>query len=333
MEIRKFGTVDDQEAFLYIVENEYCRLECCDYGARIVSFVLKDKNIDPILGFDNVDGYINNSYIGATIGRVCNRIANGQFTLNNVTYNLAQNNACNTLHGGQIGFDKKIFDTQIEDKRIKFTYHSPDMEEGFPGNLDLEVTYDLLEDGFEYSYQAYSDQDTLCSITNHAFFNLNGQNSADATDCRLIINAKEVSKVDENGCTLEEVFDVCDTPFDFTSAKIIGEELLKDDQQLTLGNGFDHNYCFGNTDFKDVVKLSNDKLTMTVSTDMPCMHFYSGNFLDESDIGKNGYRYPRRSGICFETQYYPSAISYKSHQAPILRAQQIQKHRTRFTFK
>ena len=317
----------------YILENEFIKLELLDYGARINSCIIKKLDVDVVLGYDNMKDILNcSAYIGATIGRVCNRIAKGKFTLNGIEYKLPINNNGNTLHGGVSSFDTKIFNVKSEGSNyIEFSYTSPDSEEGFPGNLTVNVIYRLLNDGWSYEVETTSDKDTICSITNHAYFNLEGHNSGLALDQYVQINADQYSHIDSNGLTLDKCENVSKTPFDFLQAKLLKNDIDSKHIQLEYGCGYDHNFIIKGHGLREAARLISDKLEMQVNTTLPCMHFYSGNFLGNT-LGKNNTIYPNRSGLCFETQYYPNGINYDIDKAPILKKNETKKHITEFRY-
>ena len=331
--MKDFGSVSDNNYYLYKLENDKFILEVTDYGATLVSFILKDKNVDVVFGFDDVRGYAEDvPYMGASIGRVCNRIGKGKFILNNNEYILNINNGPNSLHGGNVGFDKKLWDIKKEDNKLICTYFSKDNEEGYPGNLNVKVTYELLNDGFSYVYEGKSDKDTIFSMTNHAFFNFNGPNSNTVLDHKVKCYVDKVAKVDKDGLTLEETFDVSNTPFDFRDFKEIGKDIDEDFEQLINGSGYDHHFIVEGNSFRKMATCKANGIVMDVYSDLPGFHMYTGNFLDGNAKGKNKGTFPRRSAVCFETQYYPNAINYSLEKKPILRKNEVKKHRTEFIF-
>ncbi len=327
-----FDMIHGQAVHSYILENDFIKLEVLDYGARVNSCVIKPLNVDVVLGVDNIPDLIRGEqYMGATVGRVCNRIRAGKFSLNGKNYNLAINNNGNALHGGLVGFDQKIFSVEAEENLLRMSYMSPDLEEGYPGELKLVIVYRLLNDGWTFEIEAQSDQDTLCSITNHAYFNLDGHQSGNAMNQSVQIYAQRFAHVDENGQTLDVIEQVKGTPFDFLEAKRLNQVISIEHDQLSKGNGFDHNFVIDGEGFRPFAKLSNGMLNMYVSSTMPCMHFYTGNFLPDGK-GKNQVIYPKRSGVCFETQYYPSAIHYDCAQSPLLKKGETMQHKTEFRY-
>lgn len=315
---------------LYTLENEYLKVKLLDYGATLVSLVVKQKNVDVVLGFDELDKYQNEGkYIGQTIGRVCNRIAKGQYHLNGKKYTCKVNNGPNSLHGGEFGFDTKEFKVESIEDGYLMTYTSPDNEEGYQGELVLAVEYKLVDKGLDVTFKANTTKDTICSITNHAFFNLNGTGSI--LNHKVWIDADYIGEVDEDGLTLPRLMEVTGTPFDFRRAIEVGYRIEEKHSQLLNGNGYDHNYVFNKDGYKLKASLEANNILMNVYTDYMNMHLYSGNYL-ENQVGKNGEVYHPRNGICFETQLYPNAINYPCFIQPILRKEDTYLHKTRFEF-
>ena len=316
-----FGTTaDGKEVSLYTLENDNVQITVSDYGATLVSFVDKKTGIDAVLGYDTLEGYVNQqgSYLGASVGRTANRIGKGEFTLNDKTYHLAVNNNGNSLHGGIVGFDKKVFDTEESENEIIFRTVSPDMEEGYPGTLNVEIRYTLLSDGFEITASGSCDQDTLFAYTNHSYFNLDGEGSA--LEHVIEIPADRYGLSDENGMMREQLAYVDDTPFDFRTAKPLGQDIGADDEQIRLANGYDHFYEIKGEGMRQMAVCRGKQLQLTMESDFPGFHLYSANFL-YGDTGKKGQVYPPRSAVCFEAEYYPNAINYgPSFVKPIVRA-------------
>jgi aldose 1-epimerase len=264
------------------------------------------------------------SYIGATVGRTANRIGKGQFTLNGVNYQIPVNNGPNSLHGGIEGFSFKIFDTEIKEDSIVFTYFSKDMEEGYPGNLTLTVEYKICKNSLKYMFSYECDQDTIVNITNHAYFNCNGEGSI--LNHELTIHTDKVALVDEDGMTTDQVINVKNTAFDFTKPAVIFEKLSMGHENITLAKGYDHNYVFENMNVKEMATLKGTWLQLDVVSDLPGMHVYSGNFLDGECKGKYNDYYGEKSAICFECQYYPNSINYEGFIQPILRKGEKKTH-------
>lgn len=335
MEMKSFGlTSFNQEATLYTIENDTIQMSVTDYGATLVSLIIKDKGIDVVQGFTNVQGYQSQvKYMGQTIGRVCNRIGKGEFELNGKTYHVPINNNGNSLHGGEFGFDTKMWKAHGGEDSIAFEYVSPHMEEGYPGNVRVKVTYELIENGFNYIVDAQSDEDTLLNVTNHSFFNLDGPTSKTAMEHEVKINATQFAGVDADGCTHEDVYDVKETAFDFTSFKPIGKDINNQEEQLLNGSGYDHHFLVDGEGFREFARCKGKEIEMTVLSDLPGFHMYTSNFLEGNytDTKENG-EFPRRSSICFETQFYPNAIQTKNQIQPIIRKGEVWHHKTQFIF-
>lgn len=325
-----FGTLPDgQEVYSYTMTNSSSNsVTIISYGAAITSIVIHDKNGQPVdicLGYNTLEEYINNGgYLGACIGRVGNRIGNSSFTLNGHVYNLAANDGVNHLHGGPKGFDKQLFDAEVLPGSVRFTRVSPDGEENYPGNLRVFVEYRFTEDNeLKLIYTAVADANTVVNLTNHTYFNLSGEADGSILDHQMQIFASAFTENDQGCLPTGILLDVAGTPFDFRTAKTIGQDIGADDQQLTYAGGYDHNYVLDKTDdkaFDKVAVASSPKtgISMEVYTDKPGMQFYSGNFL-EGQPGKSGTAYKKRSGFCLETQYFPNAMACKNFPSPILR--------------
>lgn len=287
-----------------------------DYGARIVSILVPDKNgnlTDVVLGFDSIDGYLEakESYHGATIGRFANRIAQGKFTLDGQSYTLDQNNGPNSLHGGPTGFHNRVWDRQVSFKKIiDFSLVSEDGEEGFPGKLHVHVSYELTEDNeIIIKYKANTDKTTVINFTNHAFFNLNGEGNGDILSHLLQIPATQYLPIDANLIPLGTTAELRETAFDFTSPKKIAQDIGAAEEQISRGNGYDHNYINTAPISQPAATAHSESsgIVMQVFTTEPGLQFYSGNFLNGSDSGKSGNKYLQYSGFCLETQHYPDS--------------------------
>lgn len=325
-----FDSKDGVDYYGYCLENEQLKVVILEVGAVIQSFLVKATGKDIVLGYDSIVDYLENengSYLGATIGRYCNRIENGRFTLDGVEYQLATNNGPNTLHGGAIGFDRKLFQAHVLEDKLKLTYISPNLEEGFPGTVTFSVTYQLLGHSLELKYEAISDQDTIVNFTQHSYFNLNEEGTIE--NHKVYINADKCGMIDQNGLTLDQTFDVLGTPFDFRQINKIGLRFQQENEQLRLGNGFDHHYCISGTGERLFATLRNKNTFLKVYSDFPGMHFYTGNFLDNIH-GKDGKIYGKRAGVCFETQYYPNNINNTQVPKSILKRGNKFEQYTRF---
>ena len=327
-----FGKLKNGDnVFKYLLKNSNCEVEVITYGGIITSIKVPDMNnnlIDIALGFNNLDAYLEgHPYFGAIVGRFANRIDNGKFLINEEEYKLALNNNGTSLHGGIKGFDKvnwNVINYDYLNKRsIKLNYLSKHMEEGYPGNLDIYVTYTLLDDNeLKVEYQAETDKTTVLNLTQHSYFNLSGESSGDILDHELLINADSFLPVNEKIIPTGEIKNVQDTPFDFRERKKIRRDILKNNRQLKLGNGYDH--CWVLNDYnKKLRKISEvysnqTRIKMEVFTDLPGLQLYSGNFLDGSLNSKKGKKYINRSGLCLETQAFPNSPNNESFPTTIL---------------
>ena len=327
-----FGKLKNGEnIYKYLLANGSCEIEVISYGGIITSIKVPDKNnnlIDVVLGFETLDPYLkDHPYFGAIVGRYANRIDNGKFTINNMDYNLPINNNGTSLHGGIKGFDKVNWDVvsyDSEKKRyIKLNYLSRDMEEGYPGNLNIYVTYTLTDDNeLRVKYEAETDKTTVLNLTQHTYFNLSGESSGDILDHKLELDADSFLPVNEKIIPTGEIKNVEGTPFDFRKGKKIGKDLYKQDDQLLLGNGYDHCWVLNdyNKELRKIseVKSEDSKIQMEVFTDLPGVQLYIGNFLDGSLISKQGMSYIKRSGFCLETQYFPNSPNTESFPSTVL---------------
>ena len=328
---KSFGkTPDGQPVDLYVLTNKSgAEVSITNYGGAVVSVKVPDRNGklgDVVLGYDNVDGYVNDkSHFGGIIGRYGNRIAHAQFLLDGKTYTLAKNNGENTLHGGVKGFDKGLWAARIlqgkDAQTLELSYLSKDGEEGFPGNLNVSVIYTLKDDNaLSIAYVATTDKKTVLNLTNHSYFNLAGQGSGDILGHVLMIAADKFTPVDAALIPTGELRGVAGTPFDFRKPTAIGARINQDDEQLKLGGGYDHNFVLRpvpeSLEFLGAARVieQTSGRVMEVSTTEPGVQFYTGNFLDGKTPGKGVVVYPRRNAFCLETQHFPD--SPESSQIP-----------------
>lgn len=330
-----FGqTKDGKTAYIYTITNDNgMTAKFTDYGAILVSLEVPDRNgkaEDVVLGFDKLEDYFsNNPNFGATIGRHANRIGGASFVLNGKTYTLDKNDGRNNLHGGFDGYHKRLWDADYyEDElgqTIAFSYTSPDGDQGFPGTLEIVVRYIITDDNCVIiEYEAESDKDTVVNLTNHTYFNLAGHASGTILDQKVWMDCDEFTFADEESIPNGEIRKVEGTPMDFRTMKTVGRDINEDYDQLKFGHGFDHNWILktNSDEISLVAKMECDKtgIAMEVYTDLPGMQFYTGNFIDEGLVGKNGARYGKNTGLCFETQYFPNAINVPSFKQPVLKA-------------
>ncbi len=312
------STQDGKKTALYVLTNP-SGMEACitNYGGRIVSLMVPDRTgkfRDVILGHDSIADYVNvDGNFGALIGRYGNRIANGRFTIDDVEYQLPQNNFGHCLHGGPRGFHHAVWDAeQPNDSTLRLKLQSPDGEAGFPGNIDVTVTYTLGSDNsIAIAYAAETDKPTILNLTNHSYFNLSGDPSHDILGETVRFDADGFTPIDSTYMTSGEIRPVEGTPFDFRNGKTVGQDIKADDEQLRNGNGYDHNFVLNHPgDISVSAATVTDPETgiqMDVYTDEPGIQFYVGNFLDGSVTGKRGIAYPQRSALCLETQHYPDS--------------------------
>ncbi|WDF53979.1 aldose epimerase family protein [Mucilaginibacter sp. KACC 22063] len=323
-------SVDGKQVHLYTLENkDHMKAAITNYGGRLVSLIVPDKDgkpTDVVAGFDSVDGYINSTepYFGATIGRYGNRIAKGKFTLDGKTYQLAINNPPNTLHGGKKGFQAVVWDVrQINSHELELTYLSKDGEENFPGNLKVKVVYNLRDDNaLQITYDAETDKNTPVNLTNHAFFNLNGESSGSILNHKVMIAADKYTPVDSTLIPTGKIEAVESTPFDFTTANTIGARANDNNEQLKNGKGYDHNFVLNAHDAKKpVAVVTGDKsgIVMQVFTDQPGLQFYSGNFMQAKNNMKGGHKDDYRTAFAMETQHFPDSPNQPSFPTTILK--------------
>jgi aldose 1-epimerase len=321
------------------------KVQILSFGGIVQSIIApdKDKNLQDIaLGFDKVEDYERKGpYFGAIIGRHANRIENALFQLNGIEYHLAKNDGNNHLHGGATGFDKVLWSPEIikegERELLKLTYRSKDGEENYPGNLDVVVTYALGEDNsLQIDYFAVSDKDTVVNLTNHTYFNLSGHGSGSILNHKLQINADSYTPINNEGIPTGEIKAVDNTPMDFNKLTMISSRLDNENEQIINGRGYDHNWAL-NVSGNGIEKAAevyeeNSGRLLEVYTTKPGIQFYSGNFLDGTDIGKGNIPYEHRGGLCLETQYFPNALKHKHFPSPILKAGEEYKHTTIYKF-
>ena len=338
--------VDGKQVGLYFLKNKNgIEMAVTNYGAKVVALAVPDKNgsfEDIVLGFDNLEDYLNASekYFGAAIGRYGNRIANGKFTLNGKEYTLATNNGPNHLHGGDKGFESVVWDvTQPDSQRLEFHYLSKDGEEGYPGNLDVKMIYELSDDNeFKISYEAETDDTTVINLTHHSFFNLHGAGNGTVNDHVLMINAGQYTPVDSTLIPTGEIATVSGTPMDFQQATEIGSRVEADFEQLKFGKGYDHNYVLSRGEGTDSLMLAASVLEpqsgryMEVYTTEPGIQFYGGNFLDGSITGKGGKSYDFRTAFCLETQHFPDSPNQENFPSVVLNPGETYTHTCIYKF-
>lgn len=331
-----FGkTADGETVDLYtLVNRNGLRAKVMTYGAILTELQVPDRQGhlgDVVLGFDTLDGYLKgHPFFGATTGRYANRIAKGQFVLNGKTYKLAVNNGPNSLHGGIKGIDKRVWTARDVSSSVgaalELSYHSPDGEEGYPGNLNIKVTYTLTHsDDLRIDYEATTDQDTVINLTNHSYFNLAGAGNGNVLGHVLRLNADRYTPVDDTSIPLGEIVPVSNTVMDFTKPMTLGARW---NQLKGTPGGYDHNYVI-NQIRKDELTLAADAFEptsgrrMTIYTTQPGVQLYTGNFLDGSVVGKEGKAYLKNFGFCLETQHYPDSPNKPQFPSTVLRPGEV----------
>lgn len=342
------GTHKDQQTDLFTIKNPNgLVMQVTNYGAKIVTLFVPDRDAnmgDIVFGYKNIQEYLDgNRSFGAIVGRYANRIAAGRFTLDDIEYQLPLNEGGkNTLHGGNSGFDDAVWTAEQidtdEGEAIKLYYLSPDGDQGFPGNLKVEVIYTLTdEDELIVDYKAVTDKPTVLNLSQHSYFNLAGHEAGSILDHELVINSDNFTPVDENLIPTGELRPVEGTPFNFRTSHKIGERIENDNEQLKIGRGYDHNFVLnkelaGELSFAASAYENTTGRFMEVLTTHPALQLYTGNFLDGSAIGKGDVAYNHRTGFCLETQYYPDSPNHPEFPSTVLRPGEEYKHRTIFRF-
>ncbi|MDI1248985.1 MAG: galactose mutarotase [Lacunisphaera sp.] len=314
------------------------------YGARVTSLVVPDRDgkfADVVLGYHDVEAYKTapkKPYLGVTLGRYAGRIAGARFVLDGKEYQLSRTGGPNHGHGGVVGFDKVTWHAERTTDGVRFTYRSVDGEEGYPGNLDVSVTYSLTSDNaLVIDYQATTDQPTPVNLSNHSYFNLAGEGAETVLDHVLMVRADAMLAIDEASIPTGQIVPVADTPFDFRAPRRIGDRIKDEDQQLLLGKGYDHTFVLNRASDRQptVAATLYDPASgrlMEVLTQEPGMQVYTANFLDGILVGKSGRPYLKRSAVCLETQHFPDSPNKQSFPSTILRPGELYQTRTIYRF-
>ena len=337
--------VDGKQVKLFTLKNQNgMEVTVTNYGARIVSWMVPDKKgqmEDVVLGYDSINGYLNakESYFGASVGRYGNRIAKGEFALGDIQYKLAQNNGVNSLHGGIKGFSRKIWEVVPKGtNELDFTLVSPDMDEGFPGELSVAMSYRLTNDNeLIIQYEAKCDKPTVINLTNHSYFNLHGAGNGSILDHQVTLNADFFTPIDSTLIPTGEFTPVENTPFDFRNPTLIGARINSTDQQIRFGLGYDINFVLKkqadqNMSLAASVFEPQSGRLLEVFTDQPGIQFYSGNFLNGKYPGKKGKNYGYRTGFCLETQHYPNSPNQPKFPSVVLGPDQVYAHTCIYKF-
>lgn len=342
IEVKAFGQFEDQTVYIYTLKNTHGTVvRILNYGGIIQSLEVSDRNSelrDIVLGFNTLEEYLELSpHFGCITGRYANRIANGQFSIGAESYQLAQNNGKNCLHGGLLGLDKKLWQAELFDNKLSLSHTSPDGDEQFPGNLSVTVCYELNNDNqLLITYSATTDKDTVINLTNHSYFNLNGAGNGDILAHRLRLDAPSFTPVNEALIPTGEIQSVGGTPLDFTSSQLVGERIEADDEQLVLANGYDHNWVLDNDDANllefALLESGESGIFMKAYTTEPGVQFYTGNFLDGTFAGKEGKIYYQRYGLCLETQHYPDSPNHEHFPTTLLKVGDTYNSQTIYEF-
>ncbi|SHM16016.1 aldose epimerase family protein [Mucilaginibacter sp. OK098] len=336
-------TVNGRQSHFYLLKNKNgVQAAISDYGAHLIGLLVPDKTgklTDVALGFDDIDGYKKalSNYYGATIGRYGNRIAKGHFVLDGKRYDLFINNKPNTLHGGKVGFNDVMWDAkQADEHTITLTYLSKDMEEGYPGNLNCKVTYELTDDNaVKISYEATTDKNTIVNLTNHSYFNLNGVGNGTILNHVVQLKAGNFTPVDTTLIPTGKIVPVAGTPFDFSAPTAIGSRIEVKDDQLKNGKGYDHNFVLDKHDITTSIATVTGDLSgikMEIFTTEPGLQFYSGNFMDGSNTLWGGKKDEHRTGFAMETQHFPDSPNQPQFPSTELKPGETYKTQTSYKF-
>jgi aldose 1-epimerase len=339
-----FGTTPDGKAVeIYTLKSDAVEARIMTFGARIVSIKTADKTgkvADVVLGYDTFAGYMGDmkTYFGAVVGRYGNRIAKGKFSLDGHQYSLPLNNGANSLHGGTDGFDKLVWTAKEIPEGVELTLVSKDGDQGYPGTLTAHVKYTLHHNALRIDYSATTDKDTVVNLTNHSYFNLSGADSGQGSILghEIMLNAAHYTPVDSGLIPTGELAPVRGTPFDFTTATVIGARIDQPNEQLKLGGGYDHNWVLNgpNGVEKTAAKVHDPKTgrTLTVTTTEPGVQFYTGNSIPGTLHGKGGATYVKNSGLCLETQHFPDSPNHPAFPTAELKPGHPIHSTTTFTF-
>ena len=335
-------TLNGKQVKLYTLQNDEMLVKMTNFGAVIVQILVPDKegNIDDVtLGYPDIEGYINDQMsLGCTVGRYANRIDEGQFTLNGKTYQLPINNGPNSLHGGPEGFHSVVWDAEQKDNSIVFNYTSPHMEMGYPGELQVTVTYSLTDDNeILIDYEATTNDSTYVNLTNHAYFNLLGEAVAPILDHKIQILADYITPVDSTLIPTGEFMPVEDTPFDFRKPHKIGKRIDANHQQIKYGNGYDHNFVLARKDREKAIKAvelyeEQTGRVLEVFTSEPGIQFYSGNFMRGNVKGKSGNLLKFRHGLALEAQHFPDSPNQENFPSTLLVPGEVYRQITIYKF-
>lgn len=343
IQVKDFGvTSDGQQAKQYLLTNKNgMQAVLLNYGAVLAKLYVPDKNgnlQDVVWGYETLADYeVNGPSLGSTIGRNANRIGGAEVTINGKTYALQKNDGDNNLHGGDPGYNRRMWKGIIaDDNKVEFSILSPDGDQGFPGNAQVKVSYTLTEDNeLRISYEAKADQDTIMNLTNHSYFNLDGQDSDSILEQQAWIDADAFTPLNDHMIPTGEIRPVEGTPMDFRTFHALGERIDADYEPLRLAGGYDHNYVLkteGTYSLCGKLKSGKTGILMEIYTDRPGMQIYTANFLIDEKGGKGGAVYQKRSAVCFETQYFADAVHHENFESSILKAGDVYRTVTGYKF-
>lgn len=334
-----FGRLNQKDVYIFTLDNHkgLCA-EIITLGGIVRT--LKYNGIDLVLGRDCLEEYTRNEgFFGALIGRNSNRIENSEFDINGVTYKLNANDGRNNLHGGNKGFDQKIWSHKVieeEQPGLVLSLVSPDGDEGFPGEVKVEVTYTLTEDNsLKIEYNGISDADTVLNLTNHSYFNLNGHNSGNIENHTLTLNSSFFTPNTAECMPYGEILSVEDTPFDFRKGKKVGQDFDGHWEDINMFGGYDHNFVLDGKGFRFCGQLTGDKsgITMELYTDCPGVQLYTGNVIEQGRVCKDGAVYPIHGALCLETQVFPNGLKFPHYPNAFLKAGEKYHTVTQYKFK
>ena len=329
---RVFDNYAGRDVYVYTLESDEIAVEVCDFGAAVRALRVKTLSpaVDVCLGFDSVRAYLDSdTYCGATVGRIANRVAGAKFTLNGKVYTLDRNDGNNCNHSGYNGYDRRFYDAKVSGDTLSLALESPDGDRGFPGRLRLRVDFTVRGGALEIKYVATADADTYFAPTCHAYFNLAGEGSGDATDTVLRINADAYTPLTAEHIPTGEIRGVAGTPFDFREPKPLARDIAAEDKQLLDAGGYDHNFVLAGRPCA-VVRSPRTGITMTLDTDLPGLQLYTANFL-KGCKGKTA-QYNARDAFCLEPQYFANAVNTPTFPSPLIKAGETRVNFIRFIF-
>jgi aldose 1-epimerase len=334
------SNIDGKTTGLWVLQNEHITCVITNYGARVVSLIVPDDHgnlTDVALGYNTLDKYIHatDAYYGAIVGRYANRISKGKFTLGDTTYQLPQNDGANTLHGGPKGFHRQVWMvTDVDRTSIELAHFSRDGEEGFPGNMTVIVKYTLEGKSLTIDYHATTDKATIINLSNHTYWNLNGESSGTINDHTLQLNASHYTPTNAELIPTGAIDAVKNTPFDFTTPHTIGSALHEKNEQLINAGGYDHNFVLRKTTGEPDLTVTGDRsgITMQVFSDQPGMQFYGGNALSGKDTGKRGASYNKQEAFVIEPQHFPDSPNHLNFPCVMLKAGAVFNTTSKYSF-